>query len=306
LKGDASPNHDPVWRCVDFCRVVHFIPFSSGNDTEVLALVEVRGDDFVPQQIRRIIGSAVAMAHGLLPSNYFELATRPDVFVESPLAPEDLMYFAGARFHYDELGSKGKSFFDDCTYDDATETQNRILERRYKSHLHLKEKSWIDDLKNNIAPRILCQLGAYNDDKGADSIISVQDGIEKLSLLNKAPAIFESTLMLLRGIVELEQWPQTSIARSKVIKNLSSNTNSAKNIDQNGSFTIINPNFENGALFKSDQISIPMGNELFPQLVTAVFDLELELAKLNTSSEFIRPASSHCAINRNAQFTPHV
>ena len=53
----------------------------------------------------------------------------------------------------------------------------------------------------------------------------------------------------------------------------------------------------------SPNLRVPLGNELFPELVEAIFDLEESLSR---NLPHGRPASSHCAVNRNAQFTPHV
>ena len=55
------------------------------------------------ESVRKIMGAAIAMTHGWLPDNFFDLATQPDSLIETPLAPEGRLYFAGARFHFDEL-----------------------------------------------------------------------------------------------------------------------------------------------------------------------------------------------------------
>jgi hypothetical protein len=56
-----------------------------------------------------------------------------------------------------------------------------------------------------------------------------------------------------------------------------------------------------------------LGNELVPELVKAVFELGGELSVSPRSfadgspiPTGTRPISSHCAVNRNADFTPHV
>lgn len=80
-----------------------------------------------------------------------------------------------------------------------------------------------------------------------------------------------------------------------------------------GSFTVVNPkiwNAENG---------LPLANSLFPELTRAVFELEEEITRevnpplpsadgidRQESNSIRRQSSTHCAVNRNAQFTPHV
>lgn len=105
------------------------------------------------------------------------------------------------------------------------------------------------------------------------------------------------------------------MARSRVIlkSNLNKDSKPTEYIES-GSFKINYPKyFQN--LSRSDHnftlpngIKLPLGNELFPELVEAVFHLESELSREMAMEKGItkRPQSSHCAINRNAQFTPHV
>jgi hypothetical protein len=82
-------------------------------------------------------------------------------------------------------------------------------------------------------------------------------------------------------------------------------------IRKNGSFTVINP-----AVLDYDRSALPLGNELFSDLAKAIFDLEADLSKetrdrvsvetLEHGILVIRAPSSHCAVNCNAEFTPHV
>jgi hypothetical protein len=108
-------------------------------------------------------------------------------------------------------------------------------------------------------------------------------------------------LSSLRDIVESGKWLATSAARSKVIKKAEEERDPGK--ITSGSFTIINPTFENGSLLTEEKIRLPLGNQVFPELVRAIFDLESNISR---ELGLDRPSSSHCAVNRNAQFTPHV
>jgi tRNA U38,U39,U40 pseudouridine synthase TruA len=67
LRGNASPNNEPVWRVVDRARVVQFQTWKDPLNTEedeVFAVLEFRGDGFLPQQVRRIVGTALALSNG--------------------------------------------------------------------------------------------------------------------------------------------------------------------------------------------------------------------------------------------------
>ena len=54
------------------------------------------------------------------------------------------------------------------------------------------------------------------------------------------------------------------------------------------------------------KMRVPLCNQLFPELVEGIFELEESLSNDPQSGVYQRPSSSHCAVNRNAQFTPHV
>ena len=65
-----------------------------------------------------------------------------------------------------------------------------------------------------------------------------------------------------------------------------------------GSMTVVNT-----ALVDPDVIPVPRANALFPEMATSVFELEIWLIK---EYGLLRPPSTHCAVNRNATFLPHV
>lgn len=300
----VSPNNKPIWRALDRCRIVKLLSLSdldalddNSNCDDVIVVIEFRGDDFVQQQVRRIVGAVVAMTHGWLPQNFAEIATRPDVLLETPLAPNNRLYQARPRFHFDELSKKGRSiFYDEINeYDEAKLTEalhQRILQRCIGQTE--SEKRWLVRLSNDIGPRIFDQFKKYED----------QNQIHSMST-SPCPPEYRKTLSLLKKIIETGQWPSTSIARSKVIKDKRQNRINDRDIYQNGSFTIINPNYLSGVLLDNNVgIKVPLGNSLFPDLVAAIFELEKYLS--NEVSNKRRPPSSHCAVNCNAQFTPHV
>lgn len=300
LKGDASPNNKPVWRILDRCRIVQFIPYETEDDKEVMAVIEFRGDDFVKDQVRRIVGAAVAITNDWLPSEFMDKALQSDMFIETPLAPVNHMYFADARFHFDEL-VQGKRFFEDENNSGDNKAvitsflQKKILARIRDTQTQKNDEHWLEELQNVIAPRIYSQI---------DDSISVNPSLVIAS--SEAPGVYKETLSILRAINSDGRWPSTSIARSRVIKQSKDDQNENDGVVSSGSFTIINPKYQNGSLLNNDNVRVPLGNDLFPDLVEAVFSLELQLAQEKDGQIFGRPESSHCAVNRNAQFTPHV
>ena len=318
LRGDASPNNEPVWRVVDRARIVNMIETESGD---INAVVEIKGDDFVKQQVRRIIGTAVAIAHGWLPEDFVALATRADTFIETPLAPPGRLYVADTRFHFDEI-KNGRPLFDmrdqtGAVFQAASDMDNaaiwiqtKLLEKTALKAEAASEAKWLDSLQETVGPRIQAQL-AYRNKKVLPSTIG------KDQLLVPTPSEFTSVLKKLRHIVTTDRWPETSVARSSVIRQTENNSGGGeggKKKKKNGSFTIVNPKAQQE--HELTCLMMPLANDKFPDLVKAIFELEEILANQARSRLTVdslvqgivvpRAPSSHCAVNCNAEFTPHV
>jgi tRNA U38,U39,U40 pseudouridine synthase TruA len=302
LKGDASPNNEPVWRVVDRARIVDFVEF----EDEITAVIEVKGDGFVKEQIRRIVGSAVAMTHGWLPHNFFDLATSNQKFLETPIAPHNRLYLSSVRYHFDEMQSDGLPFFEHhetrnvielCPPETRSQWAQSAICRHASKQSAETEIKWLRNLEDIFAPRIQKEL-----QRQGNCIISSNDAT--------CPELYEPVLSELRRISSNRLWPETSMARSAVIRHQEKEHGTVPL--QNGSFTIVNPNVER------NWDSLPLGNSLFPELVSAIFVLEASLSQHQKATQITvddsmynvtiadRPASSHCAVNCNAQFTPHV
>ena len=296
LQGDASPNNTPVWRTLDRARTIEFFE----NQNNAAMVVELRGDGFVTQQVRRIIGTAMAMVHGWLPNDFFDIATKPDVFLETPIAPEGYMFLAGARFDFNEVQRM------DIMFGASNGRQREWIEELQFSILdrHAREttsgKAWLDDLRDVVAPRIRLQLQQLADDEAYRKARSA--GIMVKPIFAKVDStelqLYEQTLTLLRDIVKSGKWPATSIARARVIR---SGDHSLQT--QSGSFTVVN----RARLAANDKVTpYPLANQLFPDLANAVFSLEQHLVAMAGSSVSSRIPSTHCAVNCNAEFTPHI
>ncbi len=309
LKGDASPNNKPVWRVLDRCRIVQQLPFTDETgDTHIILVISFCGDEFLPHQVRKIIGSAVAMTNKVLPPNFIETAMLPEVFLEAPLAPANNMYLADAKFHFHQL-IEGKKLFEDPNMENHSNVEpvhvihRRMLRRILSQKRQIEDSAWLEELEHCIAPRIRYQLSKL--ESVSNEVPKHSNDSENHHTLIKTPSIYSYTLTLLRQIVSDGRWPSTSIARSKVIKReyKSKSNDDDEQMITSGSFTIVNPKFDNGKMLKNNRVRTPLGNALFPDLVEAIFSLEEVLSKDLCTH---RPPSSHCAVNRNAQFTPHV
>ena len=321
LRGDASPNQEPVWRVVDRLRISGFMSHrcSGGGKNQAVAIIEIKGDDFVQDQIRRIIGTALAITHGWLPRSFFYFATDPYHVIETPKAPAGRLYAHAPRFHFFEKRT-GKCMFQDENVIRSDIEHNRnsvaalqkiLLERRSTDLRIQEERAWLADLEHNIAPRVRLKIQAEADAQLSSATDTPSGGLPESFI---APELYQRTLGLLRDIVDSESWPDTSKARSNVIRK---NDRMVANTEgKAGSFTVFNPKID--AICRSQE-RLPLGNTLFPNLVEAVFELEdilsqdiLSRAAIDGSVEssgprnYKRPLSSCCAINCNAQFTPHV
>ena len=321
--GTINPGNDCVWRAVDKAKVAEIIPLEETNS--FAAVIEIRGDGFVTQQVSRMVGAVVAIVNEWLPRNFIQTAVRPDLTLETPLAPPGRLYFAGGRFHFLEA-TKDISIVADNerTKEWKRKLQRSMMQQASRGASTEAEHAWLQNLQNVDVPRIRVQLNTILDEDTArqqeqqnlrrkikpdipdDS--SVASGIS-IESEEPPPPLFQETLSLLRAIVANQKWPPTSKARSRVIKSHSSSSvdSISSSYDgqrfQSGSFIVLNRH-----LVKDRKV--PIGNELFPKLSSAVFDLEVELSKsvktTRGSDGICRPPSSHCAINRNVEFAPHV
>jgi len=332
LQGDASPNQEPVWRVVDACRMIGIVNFGKQDASLV---VELKGDAFCPQQCRRIIGTALAITHGWIqPVNdddgtkkqqhdalWDDFLLNHGCILETIPAPAHRLYLADTRFHFEESGTSGKPFFESdiggkvIGVFDSTKavkwTQQQLLQSRCTAQVEKTEMEWLGQVQLEIAPRIqesLLQLAT-----------TFQPSSAHHANLSPTPPVYEIVLEKLRDIVKSQLWPDTSVARSSVIRKSKGGNNDG--VVSGGSFTVINIKLLNKISAKHDSVTLPLGNQYFPDVATAVFELEEQIShyarkveadvstgrvKLATDLTARRPQSTHCAINFNAQFTPHV
>ncbi|KAH8091911.1 hypothetical protein JL720_5484 [Aureococcus anophagefferens] len=168
-------------------------PFSAATRTRLhrcraAELVEVDGATFARARVRRVVAVAVLAARGALPADAFEVLTRRDVVLPTPLPP-DLAYFAGARYDFVEKRGAGDLFAGGGATD-----------------------AWQRDLRSARA------RGASP--ATASAVVAAESDADFLDAadLSPAPAVYGDALAELRRASDSGRWPKTSLARSKLIK----------------------------------------------------------------------------------------
>jgi tRNA U38,U39,U40 pseudouridine synthase TruA len=312
LRGDASPNNKNVWRILEKAKIVSF---TKSNSSKLHAVIEFRGDDFCHEQIRRIVGTAVAISNGWLPEDFLQVATRADSWFETPAAPAGRLFMYKGTFYADKSRSKQELFEHGAValsrdYESAHLTlQHRLLEQRAETGSLREEETWLQSLEFYLGPKICRQI-----EKAAEASNQCWDeiGENEKGRLAPAPADYRETVSILTDILQSKKWPQTSTARSNVIKKPDSNFDDSQHgARSGGSFTVVNRKAV------PESFELPMANSLFPDLAEEVFKLEellalSQLPRADGSGGVVvdvaasRAPSTHCAVNANAEFTPHV
>jgi hypothetical protein len=278
---------------------------------DVHVILEFRGDGFLLGQIPRLISTLVAMSNDWLPSNFFEIATRPDIYITAPpMAPfsEGMMYYHSPRYHFHELAAKSSDFalenananrkmFDCCISGSSKEYG---WEKELRTALLVQSSSidpntelqWLSDLRDKISPSIKKEMDIISKNI-ADFTRSQTESDNKADslpvMLTDAPkGAYSRTLELLRDIVLNGRWPATSSARSRVIMTPPSTVSADKilatkkgavatafpgNAQSSGSFTVVNIDLWN----EGSGIPLPAANTLFPELARSVYELEKEI-----------------------------
>jgi len=268
LRGAASPFAAAARIRLDRARAAEFVRVGG----EVHVVVELRARGFVSQQVRRVVAAAVLMQRGALPNDYFWLATRKDVVLETPMAPLERLYFAGARFLFAEISRR--TFFKD-------DASTRIWIAGLRESLIQRAKlagdtdEWLFDAEKDWIQR-----------KGALDALRTRQAeflqfeVPEVTSIEAAPEPYDGVLTALRAASSSGKWPATSAARAKLIRGC-----------------VVGHVFRPASLTISSDGSM-LGNSLFPDLAQQIFALERQLEPGR--------ASTRCAVNMQAAFSPHV
>jgi hypothetical protein len=280
---------------------------------DIHVILEFRGDGFLLGQIPRLISTLVAMANDWLPSNFFDVATRADVYISAPpMAPfsDGMMYYHSPRYHFHELAAKSsdsesentranRKMFDCCISGSSKEYG---WEKELRTALLLRcssidpntESQWLSDLRDKISPSIKKDMDTVSKNMAEFTLSQAErdnkSNILPMMLTDAPKGAYSRTLELLREIVSKGRWPATSSARSRVIMSSPSTVSTDKilatkkgsvttafpgNSHSSGSFTVVNMDLWN----ESSGIPLPAANALFSELARSVFELEKEIIK---------------------------
>eukprot|EP00929_Paragymnodinium_shiwhaense_P098014 TRINITY_DN59580_c0_g1_i3.p1 TRINITY_DN59580_c0_g1~~TRINITY_DN59580_c0_g1_i3.p1 ORF type:complete len:485 (-),score=76.88 TRINITY_DN59580_c0_g1_i3:154-1608(-) len=274
--GDLDPKVAAVQGILDKLQHADTVTMSG----EEFAVLRVAGDRFLPQQVRRLVATALCVQRGWLPSDFFLTATRPDVVVSTPVAPEGLLYLEECKFTFWEYRHGPLFAAGSCegSKDWTASLQRRIAARWAAEDGVGKFEAWLQHMEKVDVPRIRAQLERI---RMADAFAN-GDWRPPKPLHDCAgfPGAYEECLRLLREVHASGRWPESSLARGKLIRP-----------GEGGSFSVGQT---------GEQQKVPKGNLAFPELTRAVFELERLIAPAG------RPPSAMVAINHNAQFIPHI
>eukprot|EP00927_Polykrikos_kofoidii_P042802 TRINITY_DN36859_c0_g1_i1.p1 TRINITY_DN36859_c0_g1~~TRINITY_DN36859_c0_g1_i1.p1 ORF type:complete len:688 (-),score=109.54 TRINITY_DN36859_c0_g1_i1:126-2108(-) len=278
------------------------------------------GERFLPQQCRRMVATIVCMVRGWLPPDFFSSALRSDVVVSTPVAPENLLYMEDCRFlNWENRNGRlfphdgnvdnghevaalhcGDEGVDDVLGDCDVDGKMQIIELltghrfgakcdEWRGELHAllgareaeapeRIDTWLDELETVTAPRIVAQLEQV---RAADAFARGEwRPLRPIPSSDDCPTVYADCLRLLQLADSSGRWPESSYARAKVIREGGGG----------GTFSV-------GRVGEGQHQ--PKGNEAFPELTEAVFELERAIGPTG------RTPSTMVAINRNAQFAPH-
>eukprot|EP01052_Picozoa_sp_SAG31_P020902 SAG31_NODE_1591_length_7814_cov_4.501453_8_plen_616_part_00 len=167
----------------------------------------------------------------------------------------------------------------------------------------ISEAAWLHTLEHIAAPQIRAVISSLEQKQEQPDAIStdlnhamgktIKDGTVN------APEPYRDVLRLLRMAAKSGRWPQTSVARLRVMRP--------------GGTSVLVISDRNGGQVDT----LPAGNKAFPELASAVFALEAALisgAVLDQHHDGDQPLtvtlarrkpSQFCMINANAEFLPH-
>jgi hypothetical protein len=204
-----------VWKCAD-------------SNREFVTL-RVVGDGFLTGQVRRMVGTLVGVVQGWLPEEFIEFSQRPDVVVDTPLAPSGLVLISEARFdwHSNALNifqHKKYSAFDQEVYkkidenissklEKSSSLQNTSTESFFFDQEMVESQSysvvkniinsdaasivcineWLKEMKETVCPRIVNQRDNFFRSK-----ILIDENTNDTKNTNKnCPIIYSKVLYLL-------------------------------------------------------------------------------------------------------------
>lgn len=294
--------------------------------------LSVSGDAFVDQQVRGMVGLAVAGARGLVAGKTIADTidpTRQEDILPIPLAPAVPCWLAEVSYAtwQSRLGggvcmSPGaaqrsapplEGWSDEAQRSTAASFRQQMLESaaRWWETKNLG-RDWLCDVLEPGAMKVEAELMAANERAAR----ATDHGGKELSLQEKAslppaPSSYAKVLRLLREADTSGLWPATNPARDSIISGRkethpdsdTGEVGEASEEAQRADGEAHKEQQQRGGTFTVGAFPPPYppprGNLLFPELTRAAFELE-GLLMPN------RPPSSSIAVNRHACFRPHI
>ncbi|CAE8641853.1 unnamed protein product [Polarella glacialis] len=246
-----------------------------GDGESGLVLLSATADALLTGQLRAMAGLAVAVQHDLLPLDFQESALDSEALLRVPALPAGCVYFDGCtyskQFHW---------LLQPLMDSQVVQAWRSHVQRRILATTQQSLETWLD---KELAADAAAMREALRGRGQADVI---GRPLQSPSAQSQAPAAYEKVLRLLREAESSGKWPGISQGRQKVIKD----STLAENGGQGGSFSV-------GSM--PPPLEAPNANLTFPELALAAFELEKALLP-------DRLPSSTIAINKRAQFLPHV
>ena len=295
--------------------VWHIDVDGGGSDSSPFVRLRIKGDGVLRGQVEAMVGSAACVLRGWLPVCFGATALDPRALVETPKLPPGLVFFVEGKYDYN---SPKQPLFKRRTI----VSSRRRLETKIHAEIATSDAAseatmlrWLEETSQVTCPRICAVLVKQEEDHRSflPSMTSEGDtqGITNRPAINECPTEYATVLRLLRAADASGLWPATSRARARVIVSTTAASAECEQDDgensewKSGSFSVASPaalalqEGVGGSCDGSLAVKPTRGNELFPELARAVFELEKVVAPLN------REPSTMVAVNRRAIFRPH-
>jgi hypothetical protein len=236
--------------------------------------------------LRAIAALSIAVQRRLLPDEYVDMTLSDQLVPPIPAIPTSSQYLSSCiyskQFHWllQPLmdGPAAQAW--------RSQVQSQLINRVSTSNMFV---DWFDKELLPAIPSACSELVRWQQVQARSSgkdPAPTSDPAMAAGCMDQAPPAYLEALRLLREIDSSGKWPSISKGREKVIKQSTLSENGGKG----GSFTL-------GSMPPPNED--PHANSLFPDLMRCVFELEKVLLPE-------RLASSTIAVNKHAEFLPHV
>ena len=297
-----------AYATIDRAKVVDLLPIRtaevSGSD-DVIAVVELRGDNFLQGQIRRHISEIIAMVNGDVPSDFHQRATSPGCEVDISLAPSARMYATETKYHFYEQAF-GPLF---PSRDECVENEwNGLLKTRILARLASKtglktEQAWLRDLTTGFTIiKMRPEPFSDQDERKPNTPCSPMKANSSVPDIHpkEVPSQYRPVLSILRDLVTNKQWPPTSLTLTRTMRSPHGADGKATRGVGRGKKTSAysGQSYQFGSFVLNRR---SREEDVHAELATAIFELETILIEEHGLD---RSPSTHCSISHNVEFTP--